>query len=91
MALDATVRARVDSKLKQDVEEILAEIGLSTSQAITIFLKGIKRERGIPFELKIPNEETLKAMREAKEGINMEKITLKEMIQEIEEIKHAQS
>ena len=91
MALDATVRARVDSKLKEDVEEILAEIGLSTSQAITIFLKGIKRERGIPFELKIPNEETLKAMREAKEGINMEKITLKEMIQEIEEIKHAQS
>ena len=82
MALDATVRARVDAQLKKDVEQILSEIGLSTSQAITLFLKGIKRERGIPFELKIPNEETLQAMREVEEGINMEKITLEEMIAE---------
>ncbi len=69
MALDATVRARVDSKLKEDVEDILSEIGLTTSQAITIFLKGVKRERGIPMELKVPNETTLKAMQEAKDGI----------------------
>jgi DNA-damage-inducible protein J len=82
MALDATVRARVDAQLKKDVEKILSEIGLSTSQAITLFLKGIKRERGIPFELKIPNEETLKVMEEAEKGINMEEITLEEMIAE---------
>jgi DNA-damage-inducible protein J len=82
MALDATVRARVDAQLKKDVEQILSEIGLSTSQAITLFLKGIKRERGIPFELKIPNEETLQAMEEAEKGINMEEITLEEMIAE---------
>ena len=82
MALDATVRARVDAQLKKDVEQILSEIGLSTSQAITLFLKGIKRERCIPFELKIPNEETLQAMEEAEKGINMEEITLEEMIAE---------
>ena len=34
MPLDATVRARVDSKLKEEVEEILAEIGLTTSQEL---------------------------------------------------------
>ena len=78
MALDATVRARIDMDLKQDVEKILSEIGLSTSQAITIFMKGIKRERGIPFELKIPNEETLEAMREIDEGIT-EKVTLEQL------------
>jgi len=82
MALDATVRARIDVELKQDVEKILSEIGLSTSQAITMFMKGIKRERGIPFELKIPNEETLEAMRDAEMGINMEEITLEEMVAE---------
>ena len=81
MALDATVRARVDANLKEDVEKILSEIGISTSQAITMFMKGIKRERGIPFELKIPNEETLEAMREIDEG-KTEEITLKEMIEE---------
>jgi DNA-damage-inducible protein J len=90
MALDATVRARVDSKLKEETEKILSDIGLSTSQAITIFLKGVQRERGIPFELKIPNETTLKAMKEAKEGINMEETTLDDMIAEFQEIKNAQ-
>ena len=78
MALDATVRARIDVDLKEDVEKILSEIGISTSQAITIFMKGIKRERGIPFELKIPNEETLEAMREIDEGIT-EKVTLEQL------------
>ncbi len=83
MALDATVRARVDAKLKEETEKIFSEIGLSTSQAINMFLKSVKRERGIPFELKIPNEKTLQAMREAKEGINMEEVTLDDMIKEI--------
>lgn len=66
MTLDSTVRARVDSNLKNEVEKIFNELGLSTSQAITLFLKKVKMERGIPFELKIPNETTLKAMEEAK-------------------------
>jgi len=78
MALDATVRARIDVDLKKDVENILSEIGLSTSQAITMFMKGIKREKGIPFELKIPNEETLEAMREIDEKVT-EKVTLEQL------------
>ncbi len=82
MALDATVRARIDASLKHDVEKILSELGLSTSQAITMFMKGIKRERGIPMALKIPNEETIQAMKDAEMGINMEEITLEEMIAE---------
>ena len=82
MALDTTVRARIDADLKKDVEKILSEIGLSTSQAITMFMKGIKRERGIPFELKIPNELTRQVIEEARQDINMEEITLDEMIKE---------
>lgn len=67
MALNATVRARIDAELKEDVEKILSEIGISTSQAITMFMKGIKRERGIPFELKISNKDTLKVIQKAKD------------------------
>ena len=81
MTLDATVRARVDSNLKQEVEEILKEIGLSTSQAITLFLKRIKYEKGIPFELKVPNTTTIQAMEEAKENIG-ETISFEEFIEE---------
>ena len=58
MALDATVRARVDAILKAEVEEILDEIGLTMSQAIVIFLKAIQREKGLPFELKLEGDES---------------------------------
>ena len=83
MTLDATVRARVNGELKQEVEEILSQIGLSTSQAITLFLKRIKYERGIPFELKVPNATTLKAMEEAKNNEG-ETVSLDEFLKESE-------
>jgi len=81
MTLDATVRARVNGELKQEVEEILSQIGLSTSQAITLFLKRIKYERGIPFELKVPNATTLQAMEEADNNIG-ETVSLDDFLQE---------
>ena len=81
MSLNATVRARVDSNLKQEVEEILKEIGLSTSQAITLFLKRIKYEKGIPFELKVPNATTIQAMEEAQQNIG-ETISFEEFLEE---------
>jgi len=81
MTLDATVRARVNGELKHEVEEILSQIGLSTSQAITLFLKRIKYERGIPFELKVPNATTLQAMEEAKNNEG-ETVSLDEFLNE---------
>jgi len=66
MNLDSTIRARVDGALKNEVESIFHELGLTTSQAIILFLKKVKMERGIPFDLKIPNKTTLSAMEEAK-------------------------
>jgi len=83
MALDSTVRARVDGALKEEVEAILSQIGLSTSQAITLFLKRIKYEKGIPFELKVPNATTLKAMEEAKNN-DGETVSLNEFLKESE-------
>ena len=53
MPLNAIVKTRVDEELKYEVEEILRQIGLTTSQAITLFLNRIKYEKGIPFDLNI--------------------------------------
>jgi len=82
MALESTVRARVDAQLKKEVEAIFSELGLSTSQAITLFLKRVKRERGIPFDLKLPNETTLRVLHEAQAGINMEETSIEETVAE---------
>ena len=67
MQKTTTVRARVESKLKEDAEAILQKLGLTTSQAITIYLKQIALNKGLPFEVKIPNPTTLKAIESAKQ------------------------
>ncbi len=81
MALNRTVRARVDEQLKYEVEEILKQIGLTTSQAITLFMNRIRYEKGIPFELKVPNTTTIQAMKEA-ENNEGETVSLEEFLKE---------
>ncbi len=64
MAHQARISSRIDAELKQQGDSILAEIGVKPSQAITMFYKQIVRQHGLPFEARIPNEETIKAMQE---------------------------
>ena len=81
MTMNTTVRARINQQLKGEVEEILKHIGLTTSQAIILFMKRIKYEKGIPFELRVPNAQTLKAMKEAENEIG-ELIGFDEFVEE---------
>ena len=68
MAKTEMIRARVEPELKQDVEKIFSTLGLSPTQAITLFYKQVALYRGLPFGVKIPNEETLEALRQANTG-----------------------
>lgn len=61
----ATINIRVDEKLKSQSENIFDELGMGMTAAITIFLKAVVRNNGIPFSLEIPNNETIKAFKEA--------------------------
>lgn len=60
----AMVRARIEPELKTRVEKYFDILGLSTTQAITLFFKQVELHRGLPFEIKIPNAETMAAMKE---------------------------
>ncbi len=53
---ESYVRARVDDRLKQDSEEILNELGITTTEAIRIFLHQVKIHRGLPFDLRIKED-----------------------------------
>ena len=64
MAKTAVVRARIEPELKTDAEYILRELGLSPTEAVTLFYRQIKLMRGLPFEVKIPNEITLKTFQD---------------------------
>jgi DNA-damage-inducible protein J len=62
-----TLHIRIEPKVKQDVEITLNQLGLSTSEAIKIFLNQIILTGSLPFAIKIPNFniDTHKAMLEA--------------------------
>lgn len=74
----AAINARIAPDLKDDVESILARLGVSTTQAITMYFEQIRMNRGLPFEVKIPNDETLKAMKEAEAG-HLEPLNLEQL------------
>ncbi|KIM08082.1 MAG: hypothetical protein KU29_05360 [Sulfurovum sp. FS06-10] len=76
---NAVINARIESELKVDVENILKQIGLTATQAINVFYQQIKLHNGIPFDIKIPNKTTRKAIEDARAGKNYQTITLAEM------------
>jgi DNA-damage-inducible protein J len=67
MTKTAIVQARMEPKLKKDADRILAALGINATTAITLFYTQLVRHKGIPLELKVPNKETLEAMREVRE------------------------
>ncbi|MDA3938591.1 MAG: type II toxin-antitoxin system RelB/DinJ family antitoxin [Spirochaetia bacterium] len=58
MSKTATIRARVEPELKSSAESIFHKLGMSATEAITLFYSLVKLNNGLPFELKIPNAET---------------------------------
>jgi DNA-damage-inducible protein J len=68
MAKTAMIMARTTPDLKKDVERILKKLGLSTTEAINIFLSQIRLRQGLPFDVKIPNKMTLETFRKTDEG-----------------------
>jgi DNA-damage-inducible protein J len=71
MLKTAIVRARIEPRMKDAVEKILDKLGLSTSEAINIFLKQIYLKKGLPFEIKLPNDELREAVEGSRKGKNI--------------------
>ena len=62
MNKNSTIKIRVDSELKRKTKETLDNLGLTTTQAVTIFLKQVVLQKDLPFLLSMPNAKTRKAI-----------------------------
>jgi DNA-damage-inducible protein J len=58
------ITARIEPKLKARAARVLAAVGVSTTDAITMFLRQVVLRNGIPFEVRLPNAETKRAIEE---------------------------
>ncbi|MDO4690259.1 MAG: type II toxin-antitoxin system RelB/DinJ family antitoxin [Fusobacterium sp.] len=68
----AIINIRVNEDIKKEAENIYKEIGLNMSTAINLFLRKCILEQGIPFDLKLPNKDTLEAIEETEKILNEE-------------------
>ena len=62
------IRVRVEPELKSQAEEVFSELGLSPTEAISLFYAQVALHRGLPFAVRVPNAETIEALRQARSG-----------------------
>ncbi len=69
MAKTSSIHVRVEPEVKEQVEKILVTLGMTSAEAINIYLKQIILNNGIPFQIKAPqfSDEMLDAIKEAEE------------------------
>jgi DNA-damage-inducible protein J len=76
----AMIHVRVDQELKTKATLTLNKMGLSMSDAVRMLLKRIEADQALPFEVKVPNAETIAAMRAAERGEVTSFATIEELM-----------
>ncbi len=71
MSKTSTVRARIEPELKDKAERVFRKLGMTTTQAITLFYKQVEMRNGLPFEVAIPNETTRRTFKDTDDGRNL--------------------
>jgi len=71
MAKEAMIRARIEPELKERAEMVFNKLGLSTTEAITLFYRQVELRRGLPFPVELPSEETIRTFEETDRGENL--------------------
>jgi DNA-damage-inducible protein J len=84
MSKTATIQARINPDLKKKAQKILNTLNLSMSEAISLYLTQVTLHRGIPFEIRIPNDLTLKTLEKTERGEELNEVSnVDELFQEL--------
>jgi addiction module RelB/DinJ family antitoxin len=58
MAKSATISMRIDGQLKTEAETIFQQLGMTTTEAIKIFLSAVRNRKGLPFQVQVVSEQS---------------------------------
>jgi DNA-damage-inducible protein J len=83
MNSNTIVRARINEQVKKEAAKVLAEIGLTMSDAFRMLLIRVAREKALPFEPLVPNATTLAAIEAARNGEFIGSYTLDNLFDEL--------
>ena len=82
---DTYIRTRIDKETKELASNALKEMGLSLSDAVRLLLVRVAKEHCLPFEIKIPNAKTRKAMTELESGKGKRVNSIDELMKDLNE------
>ena len=68
MSANSIVRARIDEQIKREAAAVLSAMGLTVSDAFRMMVVKIAKEKALPFEPLVPNDETIEAIKAARRG-----------------------
>jgi DNA-damage-inducible protein J len=83
MPANAVVRARIDEKTKKKATAVLKSVGLTPSGAFRLMMTRIAKERQMPFEVLVPNAETVAALEAVRRGEVTEVGSFDELIEKL--------
>ena len=75
---------RLEEETFKEAKEILNALGMNFTQAVNIFASMVVQEKGLPFVVKLPNKETIKAMQEV-ENRETEVVSFDELKEEMKQ------
>lgn len=75
MNRSATIQARIDPNTKKKAQRIFDKLNISMSEAISLFLTQVSLTKGIPFDIKIPNELTEETMLKSENGEELHQVS----------------
>lgn len=77
------VHVRVDGKVRDTAAKALASMGISVSDAVRMLLVRVAAEKAMPFEVRVPNAITVKAIRAADRGEGKRYKSVEELLQNL--------
>lgn len=85
MANVTAIHTRIDPQTKSQAQDILNRLGITLTEAIALYLRQIVFVKGIPFEVKIPNEMTIETIEKSERGEELhEASSVEEMFKELD-------
>lgn len=79
----ATARALIDPAIKKEAERIIKDLGLSVSNAYELFYRQVIANKGLPFELRVPNPRTMESIENSRQGKGKKFASPKELFEDL--------
>jgi len=74
-----TTSVKLDKVAKEEAKYIFNQLGLTMGEAFNLFLHQVSLNKGLPFEVKLPNKLTQKVIEEARQGKNIDEFSISEL------------